>query len=99
MGTVATLVDALAEADAAGLSAVLGNGVACDIGCWMEAMVAARKLETTGEMNGFLKPRHTLLTEALCVRDGALRVPARFHPTLDAQRIAECLVEQKCHGP
>lgn len=95
MGTVATLVDALAKAHASGLGTVLGNGVACDIGCWMEAMVAARKVETTGEMNGFLKPSHTLLTEPLRVRDGALQIPARFRPTLETQRIAECLVEQK----
>ena len=38
-------------------SAVLGNGVAGDIGCWMEACVGARLLTTAGEMNGFLKPR------------------------------------------
>ena len=35
---------------------VLGNGVASDIGCWMEACVARRQIGNAGEMNGFLRP-------------------------------------------
>ena len=40
---------------------VLGNGVACEIGCWMEACVARTLIGNAGEMNGFLKPVTRLL--------------------------------------
>lgn len=48
-----------------GMTPVLGNGVACDPGCWMEACVAARHIDNAGEMNGFLKPRARLLASPL----------------------------------
>jgi o-succinylbenzoate synthase len=93
MGTLATLVEALARVHALGLRCVLGNGVACDIGCWMEAMVAGGCLQTTSEMNGFLKPEHSLFVEPLRLNDGNLLVPAGFHPRIDGKRVAACLVE------
>ena len=34
---------------------VLGNGVASEIGCWMEACVARSTIANAGEMNGFLQ--------------------------------------------
>ena len=40
-----------------GMEPVLGNGVACDIGCWMEACVARTLIDNAGEMNGFLRQR------------------------------------------
>jgi L-alanine-DL-glutamate epimerase-like enolase superfamily enzyme len=54
------------------LRAVLGNGVAGDIGCWMEACVAARMLDNAGEMNGFLKPRTRLFQVPMHLQAGEL---------------------------
>jgi hypothetical protein len=51
---------------------VLGNGVAGDIGCWMEACVAARMLDNAGEMNGFLKPRTRLFQVPMHLQAGEL---------------------------
>ncbi len=55
-----------------GMQAVLGNGVAGDIGCWMEACVAARSLNNAGEMNGFLKPTIRLFEVPMRVQAGHL---------------------------
>ena len=74
---------AIARIRALGLKPVLGNGVATDIGCWMEACVAARHIDNAGEMNGFLKPRERLLADALAFRDGAIEIPARWRPRVD----------------
>ena len=56
MGGLNALVAGLRHVRARGMRSVLGNGVAGDIGCWMEACVAATHLDNAGEMNGFLKP-------------------------------------------
>lgn len=71
---------AIARIRAWGLVPVLGNGVATDLGCWMEACVAARCIDNAGEMNGFLKPRERLLADPLAFRDGAIEIPARWTP-------------------
>ena len=70
------------------MRAVLGNGVACDLGCWMEACVAARTIDNAGEMNGFLKARSGLLTTPLEFEDGAIVLRTGFAPRLDHERIA-----------
>ena len=69
MGGLTRLVDGLARIGRHGMTAVLGNGVATDLGCWMEACVAARHVATAGEMTGFLKPRARLFKTPLTVRD------------------------------
>ncbi|HQT63146.1 MAG: mandelate racemase [Acidocella sp. 20-57-95] len=48
-----------------GMKAVLGNGVAADLGCWMEIATALGTVTTAGEMNGFLKTRPQLLLPPL----------------------------------
>ena len=67
---------------------VLGNGVACDLGCWMEACVAARAIDNAGEMNGFLKARSGLLSTPLEFEGGAVVLRPDFAPRLDRERIA-----------
>lgn len=74
---------AIVRIRALGLRPVLGNGVATDLGCWMEACVAARHIDNAGEMNGFLKPRERLLADPLVFRDGAIEIPARWRPRVD----------------
>ena len=72
---------------------VLGNGVAGDIGCWMEACVAPGRIAGAGEMNGWLKPGHGIVSEPLRVRDGCIRVPAGYRPVLDRERLADVCEE------
>jgi L-alanine-DL-glutamate epimerase-like enolase superfamily enzyme len=76
-----------------GLKPVLGNGVAADVGCWMEACIAARHIDNAGEMNGFLKPRERLLADRLAFSGGAIEIPARWRARLDEARLARLAVE------
>ncbi len=55
-----------------GMTPVLGNGVASDPGCWMEACAARRLIDNAGEMNGFLKPETRIFAEALAVSGGSM---------------------------
>lgn len=59
-----------------GMKPVLGNGVAADLGCWMECCVAHRMIDNAGEMNGFLKPTQMLFADPLRVENGAVRLPS-----------------------
>lgn len=77
-----------------GLKPVLGNGVAADVGCWMEACVAARHIDNAGEMNGFLKPRERLLREPLAFANGAIEIPARWRPVLDVPRLVRLAISR-----
>lgn len=72
------LVAAIERIRALGMIPVLGNGVACDLGCWMEACVAARHIDNAGEMNGFLKPHAGLLAGPLAFEDGAIVLEPGF---------------------
>lgn len=59
-----------------GMKPVLGNGVAADLGCWMECCVAHRMIDNAGEMNGFLKPTQPLFRDPMRVNGGNVRLPA-----------------------
>jgi L-alanine-DL-glutamate epimerase-like enolase superfamily enzyme len=86
-GSLARLEAAIGRIRALGLVPVLGNGVATDLGCWMEACVAARCIDNAGEMNGFLKPRTRLLAGELAFRDGAIEIPAGWRPRIDTDQL------------
>jgi L-alanine-DL-glutamate epimerase-like enolase superfamily enzyme len=86
--TLDALARAIARIRELGMRPVLGNGVACDPGCWLEALVAARAIDNAGEMNGFLKARSGVLERELAFRDGALVLEAGPPPALDAGRLA-----------
>jgi L-alanine-DL-glutamate epimerase-like enolase superfamily enzyme len=81
--TLDRLTAAIRRIRAHGMGAVLGNGVATDIGCWMEACVAAGEIVTAGEMNGWLKQRRPLVANPMRVADGAIRIPAGYRPEID----------------
>ena len=66
-----------------GMRPVLGNGVAADVGCWMEACIAAQCIDNAGEMNGFLKPRDRLMADELVFSEGAIQLQARWRPRLE----------------
>jgi hypothetical protein len=93
--SLARLEAAILKIRALGMKPVLGNGVATDVGCWMEACIAARHIDNAGEMNGFLKPREQLLAEPLAFADGAIEIPAQWRPRLDVARL-EKLAGTRC---
>ncbi|MBA3623312.1 MAG: mandelate racemase [Methylibium sp.] len=90
---------ALLRIEALGLQAVLGNGVATELSCWMEACIAARRIGNAGEMNGFLKARERLFTEPLPLRDGAIELPAGYWPQIDAERVAGLALAHRSARP
>ncbi len=73
-----------------GMEPVLGNGVACEIGCWMEACIARARINNAGEMNGFLKPVAPLLANPLKFDGGAIVLEPGFRPALDSTALACC---------
>jgi NADPH2:quinone reductase len=75
-----------------GMRPVLGNGVACDPGCWMEGCIAARQIDTAGEMNGWLKATAPLIQGGLGFGRGAMRIPAGWTPRLDHDGMQPFLV-------
>jgi L-alanine-DL-glutamate epimerase-like enolase superfamily enzyme len=92
-GGLDKLTVALERVRALGLRAVLGNGVATDIGCWMEAAAGFGRIDTAGEMNGFLKLRRPLLRNSLTVAGGYLEVPAGWWPIPDDDAIQACRLD------
>ncbi|MBC7779846.1 MAG: mandelate racemase [Proteobacteria bacterium] len=83
LGRLDRLAAAIERIETRGMTAVLGNGVACDIGCWMEAAIASRLIRTAGEMNGFLKVRQSLLARPLTVERGSIVLQSGTLPELD----------------
>jgi L-alanine-DL-glutamate epimerase-like enolase superfamily enzyme len=81
--TLEALVGGIGRIKALGMRPVLGNGVACDPGCWMEGCVAARHIDTAGEMNGWLKARSPLFASELGFASGAMQIPPGWRPELD----------------
>jgi L-alanine-DL-glutamate epimerase-like enolase superfamily enzyme len=97
LGSIDALEQALGRISALGMTAVLGNGVATEIGCWMEACVGAGLSPMAGEMNGFLKQRRGLLTAPLRVERGRMvleQVPQIDSAAVAAVRVAHA--EYRC---
>lgn len=84
---VGALAAAIERIRALGMTPVLGNGVACDVSCWMEACVAARHIDNAGEMNGFLKADRMLFARPLAFDNGDIVVEPGA-PTLDEDAVA-----------
>lgn len=74
-GSIDNLMRQLRRIRELGMIPVLGNGVASDPGCWMEACVADALIDNAGEMNGFLKPKIKVFTAPLSVSGGAIVMP------------------------
>ncbi len=92
LGSIDRLEQALARVQSLGLIAVLGNGVATEIGCWMEACVSAKMVTTAGEMNGFLKQQRSLVSTPLRVDHGCLQLDLASPPRIDANAVAAARV-------
>lgn len=81
--SLAKLTEAIRRIRELGMQPVLGNGVACDPGCWMEACIAARHIDNAGEMNGYLKASGSLLANPPRFERGDMLIEANYQPVLD----------------
>jgi L-alanine-DL-glutamate epimerase-like enolase superfamily enzyme len=81
-----------------GMEPVLGNGVASDLGCWMEACVARRHITNAGEMNGYLRQQSSLAADPILVERGAMQLKAGHALVLDDIRIAAARIDQTHAG-
>lgn len=70
-----------------GMTPVLGNGAASDIGCFVEACVARHTIDNAGENNGYLKNRENLIKNPLPFRNGSIILSNRYNPELDHKTI------------
>lgn len=82
-GTLDGLAEAGRTASEAGLRLVLGDGVATEIVCWMEAAAAPSLIDNAGEMNGYLKLSRPLLRNPPPFEAGNLVLPAGYWPEVD----------------
>ena len=83
IGSIDMLVAGLQRIRERGMRTVMGDGVSIEIGCWMEACVAPGTIDNAGEMNGFLKARDRLFANPLQFKQGAIVLPAGYHPEID----------------
>lgn len=96
-GSLSALAAVLARIRDVGLQPVLGDGLACEPGCWMEACIARSTIDNAGEFNGFLKPRARLFATPLAFESGTVVLqPGR--PQLDLQTLDQHTVERVCFG-
>lgn len=94
MTSLSKLADGLSLIRDLGMEPVLGNGVASDLGCWMEACVARRYITNAGEMNGFLRQQRSLASAPIEMRRGSIRLAAGAAVALDDARVAASRVSQ-----
>ncbi len=100
LGSVARLAAALERIRALGMEPVLGNGVACEIGCWMEAAVARGHVRNAGEMNGYLKQAVPLVENVPRFEEGAIVLEPGYRPRLDRAAVARvCRERAEFHRP
>ena len=78
----------IAQARNYGITALIGNGVATDIGCYQESMVGYYNgIKEAGEQNGFLKPVETFFSQKLGFEQGNLVIPKGFTRELDLEKV------------
>jgi L-alanine-DL-glutamate epimerase-like enolase superfamily enzyme len=90
IGSIDALGAALNRVRELGMRPVLGDGVATDIGCWMEACAASLYIDNAGEMNGFLKFQSSLFTEPMRMEGGSVVLPAGYRPSLSEESVQSC---------
>ncbi len=91
--SLARLEQGLALIRDLGMEPVLGNGVASDIGCWMEACIARTQISNAGEMNGFLRQSAPLSHPPLQVEAGTLRLSPGGDPRLDERALEKVTIQ------
>jgi L-alanine-DL-glutamate epimerase-like enolase superfamily enzyme len=83
VGGVERALSAMTRARDAGLSICLGDGVATELMCWVEACVSRGFLRHAGDMNGFLKPKVRLLANPLPFEQGSIVLEPNYWPEVD----------------
>jgi len=95
-GGISALRHSIAHAKKRGLGVVVGNGVAADINCVAEAVIARDLgLTTAGEMNGFLKPVASLASGVTCESGYLIGNAAQVVPDVEVRdRYAIATIER-----
>jgi L-Ala-D/L-Glu epimerase len=83
VGGVERAIAAMSRARSAGLGICLGDGVATELMCWVEACASRGFLQRAGDMNGFLKPKTKLLVNPLPFENGGIVLEAGYWPEVD----------------
>jgi len=97
-GGLSRLERALRRVRELGMAAVLGDGLAAEPCCWMEACVARTTVSNAGEFNGFLKPKVRLFAEPLRVENAHLVLSRGMSPRLDEEALARQTLEMVALG-
>ncbi len=82
-----------------GMTPVLGNGAASDVGCFVESCVARHTIDNAGENNGYLKNSEQLFKDALPFRDGSIVLETDFRPELDHGTVARLKLDEARFAP
>lgn len=94
MGSLSKLMDGLQLIRSLGMKPVLGNGVASDVGCWMEACVATSLIDNAGRDERLSAPgRKHRPQSPIPMQQGNMQIAPGWSPTLDSARVAGVLVE------
>ena len=94
MGSAGALAEAIDSSREIGLEVILGNGAAGEISCYQEALVAARMKTRTGEMNGFLKQKESILTEEMKTEGGRILLRPDYHLRLSPRKVEKYAADQ-----
>ena len=95
-GDLSGLAGVLTQISENGMTPVLGNGVATDIGCWMEAAAMRGYVDNAGEMNGFLKTDIQLLDRPLEMQGSEIILDG-YLPPLDWDAVEKHTVRREIH--
>lgn len=98
IGGLKMLRDAIERVRELGMTPVLGDGTATEVGCWMEACVAATCIDNAGEMNGFLKTSKPVLRETLPFEQGAIVLRPGWRPDVDHAHLDAHTREKEVYG-
>ena len=82
-GSIDHLKAAMDRCRSLGMGAVVGDGVATEIGNYMEACCARLTTKLAGEMNGFLKPDVRLFSDPLLFERGDIQLRKGFKMQVD----------------
>ena len=94
-GSFKNLINALTLISNLGMKPILGNGVAGEIGCWMEALAARTHITNAGEMNGFMKPISSILQNPLQFKDGCISLEPSYLPKIDLNLVQKFRILSK----
>ncbi len=83
VGGIDRAISAMGTAQQCNLGICLGDGVATDLLCWVEACISRGFLRRAGDMNGFLKPKTTFLEQPLAFDRGSIVLQPGFWPEVD----------------